>query len=130
MTLALKYRFIYWRTTKNMPVPPTGRCVVKFTAEWCGPCRAIKPKLADLQTRYHQIAFVEVDVDEEHEVMRKHGVDAMPTFLFLNDGEEVVPRVVGADEKAVARAVDCLDAANQFSLPISTSATIECRPPT
>ena len=38
------------------------------------------------------------------EVARKWGVDAMPTFVFLKDGEEV-ERVVGARKEELLAAI-------------------------
>ncbi|KAL2170596.1 hypothetical protein VTG60DRAFT_4609 [Thermothelomyces hinnuleus] len=64
--------------------------IIDFTAQWCPPCKAIAPlfhKLAGEYARTGALAFARVDVDEASEVAAKFGISAMPTFLFLVDGE-------------------------------------------
>ena len=38
--------------------------VIDFTATWCGPCKAIKPKIHELAKQGPNVIFVEIDVDE------------------------------------------------------------------
>lgn len=68
-----------------------------FTASWCGPCKKIYPYLADLSSRYVQISFIKVDVDELEEAAAEYRINAMPTFVLLHKGKEV-ERLQGADE--------------------------------
>ncbi|KAK3301700.1 thioredoxin-like protein [Chaetomium strumarium] len=64
--------------------------ILDFTAQWCPPCKAIAPlfsRLAKESAVPNVLAFAKVDVDEAPDVAQKFGVTAMPTFLFLVDGE-------------------------------------------
>ncbi|XP_019175415.1 PREDICTED: thioredoxin H-type 1-like [Ipomoea nil] len=72
--------------------------VVDFTASWCGPCRFIAPILADIAKKMPQVIFLKVDVDELKSVSEDFKVEAMPTFVFLKEGNEV-HRVVGAKKE-------------------------------
>ena len=71
--------------------------VVDFTASWCGPCQRIAPKYAELAEEYADDALlVKVDVDENAELAARMGVQVLPTFIVLRDGEEVA-KMSGAD---------------------------------
>ncbi|XP_078436876.1 thioredoxin H-type-like [Wolffia australiana] len=69
--------------------------VIDFTASWCGPCRAITPILIDLAKKIPHVTFLKVDVDELKDVAEEWKVEAMPTFIFLKNGN-VVDKIVGA----------------------------------
>lgn len=74
--------------------------VIDFWAEWCAPCRQIKPILEDLAVRYDgKIKIVKLNVDENPLTMTKYGVRAIPTLLAFKGGI-VVQQVQGAKPKA------------------------------
>jgi thioredoxin 1 len=58
----------------------------------------IAPLFQELSEQYQDsnVIFVKVDVDNNGETAAKFGVTAMPTFVFLKDGE-VVDRLMGAN---------------------------------
>ena len=71
--------------------------VVDFTASWCGPCQRIAPRYAELAEELADDALlVKVDVDENAELAARMGVQVLPTFIVLRDGEEVA-KMSGAD---------------------------------
>ena len=63
--------------------------VIYFGAEWCGPCKSIKPQLqaANLPIRY-------VDVDKSPQMAGDYLVRSIPTVVLVENGE-VSKRVVG-----------------------------------
>ncbi|OLN85491.1 Thioredoxin-like protein 2 [Colletotrichum chlorophyti] len=64
--------------------------VADFYADWCGPCHAIRPIYDSLATTHAlpgHLVFVKVNVDTAVDVARRYAVTAMPTFLFLENGE-------------------------------------------
>merc|ERR1712183_823773 len=54
------------------------------------------PLIEKMAAEYHSGIFLEVDVEENVKVARKHDIDAMPTFLFIRQ-KEVREKFVGAD---------------------------------
>ncbi len=54
--------------------------VVDFTADWCPPCRAMKPVLEELAAERPDLKFVAVDVDDQPELAARYGVLSMPTI--------------------------------------------------
>lgn len=64
--------------------------VVDLWAPWCGPCRQLSPlleKLAD--ERAGRLKLVKVNVDESPLTQARFGVQAIPTLLLFNKGEQV-----------------------------------------
>lgn len=74
--------------------------IVKFTAEWCKPCKQIQPLYSELSTQYHQYKFTTLDVDgDECDVLSsKMKVAMMPTFVCFRKGIEV-GRVTGGNSE-------------------------------
>ncbi|KAF1799864.1 PITH domain-containing protein [Mucor lusitanicus] len=64
--------------------------VVDFFATWCQPCKMISPFYAQLSTKYPQVVFAKVDVDQVKEVAAACKVTSMPTFQFYKNGSKVV----------------------------------------
>jgi len=76
-----------------------GVVVVDFFATWCGPCRALTPVLEQLQNA----KVVKIDTDQNQTLAGQYNISALPTVVFLKDGQEV-DRVVGLQSGAVLQA--------------------------
>lgn len=70
---------------------------VDFTASWCGPCRMIGPKFAEMEKEFPDVVFIKVDVDENSETAEAENINAMPTFKFYKNGKKV-DEFCGANE--------------------------------
>ena len=81
-----------------MKIPEGGNVVVKFWAEWCGPCRSLAPVYEELKKENEDIEFLSVNVDEEKELTEKYGIRSLPSVIFMRNG--VVEHIlVGAKSK-------------------------------
>ena len=63
-----------------------GPVLVKFGAEWCGPCRQMHHSLAEIKSRrLSGLKIVEVDIDKKPELARHYSISSIPrTMLFVN----------------------------------------------
>ena len=83
------------------------KCIF-FGATWCAPCSTLKPIWKKLSEETEDVEFVTVDIDNEPELASKYSVSAVPTILFLKDGE-VVDSLIGLHKESDIRsAIDTL----------------------
>ena len=69
--------------------------IVDFYATWCGPCKALAPRIEELEKEYEgRIAIGTADVDECSELSARFRIRNVPTVLFFKGGE-VVDKSVG-----------------------------------
>ena len=75
--------------------------MVDFGAEWCGPCKALAPMVAELAEAYKEQAVIAAyDVEENNDIAVRYSIRNIPTVIFFKDGKEV-GRQVGAIAKFV-----------------------------
>ena len=63
--------------------------VKKFSAVWCGPCRALTPVINEIKGNYSNVKFEEYDIDEYSEVTEQYGVRSVPTVIIEKNGVEL-----------------------------------------
>ena len=73
--------------------------IKKFGADWCGPCRALKPVLEQLKTEYAGKAeFIEYDVDNSPNEAQQYNVTSIPLVIVEKDGV-ILERFQGLSSK-------------------------------
>jgi thioredoxin 1 len=77
--------------------------LVDFWAAWCGPCRALTPKIEELSASANfngKVKFVKMDVDANHQVPSQFGIRGIPTLIVFKGGK-MVDQLVGNQPKEV-----------------------------
>ena len=70
--------------TSNIPV------LVDFYAEWCGPCKMMKPILEDVKAmKGEKVRVVKVDVDKHQELAAYYQIQSVPTLMIFKDGKQL-----------------------------------------
>jgi thioredoxin 1 len=72
--------------------------LVDFTADWCAPCRIMKPVLEEIAAERDDLRVVQVDADVNQATVARYGVLSMPTFMVFRGGEPV-QRLIGSRPK-------------------------------
>jgi thioredoxin 1 len=61
--------------------------VKKFSATWCGPCRMLAPVMNEIKSKYPNVKFEDIDVDEYNDDIQKYGVTSVPTVIIEKNGQ-------------------------------------------
>ena len=69
--------------------------VLRFTASWCQPCKALAQQLEELG--FDKEVTV-VDIDEQQDLAIQYGVRSVPTLIAVDNNKEV-KRMVGVKAK-------------------------------
>ena len=67
--------------------------VIQFSADWCGPCKAMTPILDDFATTRDDVSVFKVDIGEETDLASKYSVRSIPMLVFFHEGEMTKQKV-------------------------------------
>lgn len=74
------------------------KTIFYFTADWCSPCKRMKPIAEDLNREYSDINIKFIDVDSEIDFAKAFKIQSVPTLVLI-DGDAESRRITGAKTK-------------------------------
>ena len=86
------------QTTAPATAATTGDVVLlDFSADWCGPCQQMAPLIGEIGAAGWLVRHV--DVDQEHDIVKRFQVTGVPCYILLVKGHEV-GRIDGATTRS------------------------------
>jgi thioredoxin 1 len=74
------------------------KTVFYFTADWCQPCKKVRPIVEELNRETADVTFQIIDVDMENDLVKTFQITSVPTFILFED-EEQINRITGAQTR-------------------------------
>lgn len=98
------------QTIEALMAPGGGTAVIDFWAPWCAPCRVMAPHFAAVAQRYAEdpVTFFKIDTQACPEFGKAFNVRALPTLMFIHNGEIMDVMVGARGAPAMSAKVDWL----------------------
>ncbi len=73
---------------KEKVLESSNKVLVDFNANWCGPCRMLKPVLDEIASET-EILICSINVDDEENLAREYNVSSIPCLVLFEKGKEI-----------------------------------------
>lgn len=71
-----------------------------YTADWCGPCRTLKPVIQEIVSENPGVTYQTIDVDANKAEAQSKGIRSIPVVIVEKNGLETA-RIVGNQPKMI-----------------------------
>jgi len=83
--------------------------LVDFYAEWCGPCKKMKPYLEEISTEMKdKVDVVRIDADENKALCKEMDVSALPVLILYKEGNIVWTKKSLAEKAEMVAAIEAV----------------------
>lgn len=62
--------------------------LVDFYADWCGPCKKMKPILQKIARENPNVKLLQVDADKSEDIVNAYNVNEIPTLILFKNGRQ------------------------------------------
>jgi thioredoxin 1 len=74
----------YTMTYEEITAEP--KAVLRFTATWCPPCKALAPIFDEVAEEHPEMKTFVIDVDQYGDIAQKFGIKGIPTLMRIESG--------------------------------------------
>ena len=85
------------------------KLIVDFYAEWCGPCKLMKPTFDRISNENQNVQMYTLNVDSNKELAVKLGVRSIPTIKVFSGGELIENKVGAINERDILKLIELLN---------------------
>jgi len=89
--------------TSDLGLSDAGPTILHFSADWCGPCAAVRRVVDQVCDEMPGVAHVEIDMDANPEAARRLSVMSLPTTLIFDADGRPRYRTTGVPKAADLR---------------------------
>lgn len=63
--------------------------LIKFSAEWCGPCKAMNNVVNKVLVKFPALEFEDIDIEDNINIAEHYNVKNLPTFVIVDNDKEI-----------------------------------------
>jgi thiol-disulfide isomerase/thioredoxin len=89
--------------TSDLGLSESGPTILHFSADWCGPCGAVRRVVDQVCDELPGVAHVEIDMDANPDAARRLSVMSLPTTLIFDADGRPRYRTTGVPKAADLR---------------------------
>ena len=89
--------------TSDLGLSDAGPTILHFSADWCGPCAAVRRVVDQVCDELPGVAHIEIDMDANPEAARRLSVMSLPTTLIFDADGRPRYRTTGVPKAADLR---------------------------
>lgn len=96
------------KITSLSELPEAGNMLLKATASWCSPCKAMQPALEKAAIDLNEFAIfsvAEFDIDDSPDIAKHFGIRSVPTLIVLHEGKEIARQSGAIGKDAILQLV-------------------------
>jgi thioredoxin 1 len=84
----------------------SGLNIIKFYADWCGPCRMFAPIMENVSQLTENVNFFSVNVDERRDLAAEFNIQSLPSIVVVKEGKVVDGFIGLRNAKAVTELIN------------------------
>lgn len=77
------------------------KVLVDFYADWCGPCKMLRPLLEKIAETHDDIKFVSINIDDNEDLADEYNVTVIPCLVIFKKGKEIKRDVGNLSKKEI-----------------------------
>ena len=82
------------------------KVLIDFNADWCGPCRMLRPVIDTIANERADVKIVSVNVDDNEDLAREYGIMSIPCLVLIENGKELRRSVGLMPENEIVKLIE------------------------